>query len=172
MIDERPAVVAVLNVAVNDASAERVKLHAAVPLQAPPHPANVEPAPGVAVSVTPVPPAKLALHADPQLMPAGELVTEPVPVPAFCTVNLKFVGATGLNVAVTEALADSVTLQLAVPLHAPDHPPNVEPELGVALKATAVPLANVALHVDPQWMPAGELVMLPPPPPEFATVNE
>ena len=78
---------------------------------------------------------------------------------------------TGLNVAVTEELADNVTLQAAAPLHAPDQPAKVEPELGAALSDTAVPLAKLALHVDPQLMPAGLLVTVPAPAPEFATVN-
>ena len=51
----------------------------ASPLQ----PAKVEPASGVAVRVTTVFSAKLALHVSPQLIPAGALVTVPLPVPAF-----------------------------------------------------------------------------------------
>jgi hypothetical protein len=51
----------------------------------PVHPANVDPVPAVAVNVTDVPLAKFVLHVVPQLMPAGELVTVPVPVPAFDT---------------------------------------------------------------------------------------
>jgi len=74
-------------------------------------------------------------------------------------------------VAVTDVFADNVTLQLAVPLHAPDHPANVEPEFGAALSDTAVPLTKLALHVDPQLMPAGLLVTVPAPVPEFVTVT-
>ena len=52
-----------------------------VPLQ----PAKVEPDAGVAVRVTTVPLLKFAEQVLPQLMPAGELVTVPLPVPALTT---------------------------------------------------------------------------------------
>lgn len=76
---------AVLNVAVADAVADAIMLHVPVPLQAPDQPANVDPEFGVAVSVTAVPAAKLALQVCPQLMPEGVLVTVPAPVPAATT---------------------------------------------------------------------------------------
>ena len=78
---------------------------------------------------------------------------------------------TTLKVAVAVALAVTVRLQEPVPLHAPDHPANAEPEFGDALKVTAVPLTNVALHVCPQLIPAGLLVIAPPPAPVPCTVN-
>jgi len=62
-----------------------------VPEQPPPlHPANVEPAAGAAVSVTAVPFANDAEQAAPHEMPAGALVTVPVPAPALLTVSVKF----------------------------------------------------------------------------------
>jgi hypothetical protein len=52
-----------------------------MPVHGPDHPANVVPALGVAVSVTVVLVGKLAVHVGAQVMPAGTLVTVPVPVP-------------------------------------------------------------------------------------------
>jgi hypothetical protein len=62
-------------------------VHVPVPEQGPVHPAKTELAPGIAVSVTEVPAAKFAAHAEPQLIPDGLLVTVPVPVPDSVTVN-------------------------------------------------------------------------------------
>ena len=58
-----------------------------VPVQAPDQPVKSELASGFAVSVTEVPMAKFTLHAKPQLIPDGLLVTVPPPVPAFWTVS-------------------------------------------------------------------------------------
>jgi len=96
---------AVENVAPTAVSLCRVRLHGVVPEHAPVHPVKVEPLLGFAVSVTDVPMVKLALHVDPQLMPAGLLVCVPVPVPEFVTVSCAVAGGGGteaLNVAVTD----------------------------------------------------------------------
>jgi hypothetical protein len=118
--------------------------------------------------VTGVPLAKLVLHVVPQLMPEGLLVT--VPGPVLCTVSWTVGGAT-LNVAVTEVLAVRVTAHVPVPLQAPDQPANVEPVLGVAVSVTGVPLAKLALHVCPQLMPEGVLVIVPAPAPPLCTMS-
>ena len=52
------------------------------------HPAKVDPDAGVAVKATTAPLLKLAEQVVPQLMPAGELVTVPLPVPVEDTVRL------------------------------------------------------------------------------------
>ena len=80
-----------LNVAVTVWSALKVTLQvAAVPVQAPLHPANIEKvdgAPGVSVRVTAVPEAKVAVQVPGQLIPLGELTTVPTEVPLVVTVS-------------------------------------------------------------------------------------
>ena len=63
---------------------------APVPLQAPLQAASRDPVAGAAVNVTMVPEGKLAVHVVPtglHEMPAGLLVTVPVPVPPVLTVK-------------------------------------------------------------------------------------
>ena len=60
---------------------------ATVPLQAPLQPVKLEPGAATAVSVTLAPFAKSSSQVAPQTMPAGLLVTEPLPVPALTTVS-------------------------------------------------------------------------------------
>jgi hypothetical protein len=79
--------------ALTDFAASMVTLHAPVPLQAPPQPANVELEPGAAVKLTTVPLAKSAEQLEPQAIPGGELATVPVPVPLFVSVRVKDVEA-------------------------------------------------------------------------------
>jgi hypothetical protein len=147
-----------------------VNVHVPVPSQGPaPQPANVDPFVGVAVNTICVPLAKLAVHAVPQLIPAGALVTVPVPVPPFVTVNATAFEV--LNVAVTIAAAVNVTTQAPLPLHAPLHPAKVEPAAAVCVNVTIVPLAKVAVHAVPQLIPAGALVTVPVPVPASATVS-
>ena len=74
----------------------------------------------------------------PQLIPAGALVTVPLPVPALLAVNAK---VWVVKVAVIERAAVMVTEQeAAVPVHAPLQPLKVEPAAGVAVNVTAMPL--------------------------------
>src|SRR5687767_14023077 len=83
---------------------ERAKLQAAVPLQPPVQPLNVNPASGVAFKLTVVPAIKLKIQLVPQLMPEGVLVT--VPLPAFETEMLTVLRE---NVAVQVLLAFMLT---------------------------------------------------------------
>src|SRR5437867_13316427 len=88
-----PAVVTVrtkvgVRVAVTVVAAVSVRAQGPVPVQAPPlQPVKTDPTAGVAVSVTTVPLAKLAVQAVPQSMPVGVLVTVPAPAPAVETVR-------------------------------------------------------------------------------------
>src|SRR5439155_443613 len=101
-----------VKVAVTVVAAEMGTVEVAVPAQPPPlQPLKVEPVVGTAVSVTAVPLVKLAAQVAPQMMPAGALVTAPLPVPALLTVSVKV----GVKVAVTVVAAEMVTVQVSVP---------------------------------------------------------
>jgi hypothetical protein len=63
-----------------------------VPEQAPPQPAKIDPAAGVAASFTDVPAGKFELHVCPQLIPDGVLKTVPLPVPEMVTARGRFWG--------------------------------------------------------------------------------
>jgi len=126
-----------LNVAVTASAAFTVTEQPAVPVQpAPLQPAKLEPSAAVAVNATTWPLAKLAEQVGWQEIPAGALVTVPLPPPASVTVNVKFVVLL-VKVAVTVAAAVNVTEQPAVPLQpAPLQPAKVEPAAAVAVSAT------------------------------------
>src|SRR3989449_3637914 len=117
-----------VNGAVTVVAALRVTGQAPGPEQPPPlQPLKVEPAAGAAVSVTAVPPAKLAAQVAPQVMPAGLLVTVPAPVPALETVSVKV----GVKVAVTVVAAEIVAAQAPVPEQPPPlQPLKIEPAAG------------------------------------------
>jgi LEA14-like dessication related protein len=109
---------------------------------------------------------------------AAACVNVSVPVDEFPPITL--VGLTvieesaagaELKFALTDFAASIMTLQPPVPLQAPLQPANVEPESGVAVKLTTVPLAKFAEHVVPQEIPGGELATVPVPVPLFATVR-
>src|SRR5262245_240721 len=163
-----------LTVSVNDWSAKvAVTLRAAlivtvqvvaVLVQPPLQPENVEPAACAAVRVTAVPDESDIEHVVPQLMPAGELVIVPLPVPALLTVSANEDGSANVAVTVRAALIGTVQV-LAVPAQAPLQPVNVEPAAGAAVRVTAVPDESDIEHVVPQLMPAGELVTVPLPAP-------
>src|SRR3989442_3828485 len=159
-----------LKVAVTVVAAETVTTQVPVPVQPPPlQPLKADPAAGAAVSVTAVPLVKLAEQVAPQGMPAGELVTVPLPVPALLTVSAK---AGRVKGAVTVVAAETVTTQVPVPLQPPPlQPVKVEPPAGVAVSVTAVPPVKLAEQVAPQLIPAGELVTVPLPVPAGVTVR-
>ena len=103
-----------------------------LPLQ----PANLEFADGEAAKVTTVLLPKDAKQVEPQVMPAGLLVTVPLPAPVLLTVNAYVINA---KLAVTAFAAFIVTLQVPIPEHPlPLQPVNVEPVDAAAVKVTAV----------------------------------
>src|SRR6267142_4792017 len=117
-------------VAVTARAALMVRLQVPVPVQLPLQPEKVAPAAGAAVKVTTVPLVKEAEQVAPQSMPAGALVT--VPVPALVTVRAK---DGKVNVAVTVCAALIVTVQVPVPVQPPPvQPVKVEPAAGAAVK--------------------------------------
>jgi hypothetical protein len=145
------------NVAVTVCATLIVTVHVvAVPLHAPPQPANLVPAAVVAVSTTLDPVATLALQV---VAPLPQLTPPPVtlPLPATETESTTVVGVPPENVALTlfALLIETVQVGL-VPLQAPPHPANVAPEAGVAVSVTLAPSAWLAVHVvapPPQLMP-------------------
>lgn len=70
-------------------------------------------------------------------MPAGALVTVPVPAPARVTVTWS--APEPMKLAVTDWAPDVGRTQAPVPVHAPLHPPKEKPAAGVAFNVTCVP---------------------------------
>jgi len=86
-------------VAVTEVATLIVTVQVPLPVQPPPlQPLKVEPAAGAAVKVTMVPLANEAEQVVPQEMPAGLLVTVPLPVPALETVSARVVVETPVPV--------------------------------------------------------------------------
>ena len=156
--------------AVTVVAAVTVTTHVPVPLHPPPdHPVKREPGTAVAVNVTAAPVLYFSVQSVPHVMPAGELLTVPAPVPLFATVSVYC----GTKVAVTVVSAVMVTTHVPVPLHPPpDQPVNAMSAFGVAVNVTAVPVLYFSAQSAPHVMPAGELLTEPvPDPPAALTVN-
>jgi hypothetical protein len=130
----------------------------------PVHPTNVEPFAAVADKVTMVPLLYIAVQLLPQLIPAGELATVPLPVPALDTERPKVCSA---NMAVQDAAAVIVNEPVLHP--APLQPAKIEPDAAVGVRVTVVPLVKDDEQTVPQLMPAGELVTVPVPVPVLIT---
>lgn len=107
----------------------------AVPVHTPPQPSKTEPWSAVSVSVTVLPAGKVALQAEPQLIPGGLLVIVPVPLP-----DLLIVTNAPVKLAVTCLSAFISRMQEPTPLHAPPHPTKSFPGSGMAVSVTEVPL--------------------------------
>jgi hypothetical protein len=77
-----PVVGTIAKVAVAEVAVVMVRVQEEVPEQAPLQPVNDDPDAAEAVRVTEAPEAKAAEQVVPQLIPAGDEVTVPAPVPA------------------------------------------------------------------------------------------
>ena len=104
-------------------------------------------------------------------MPAGLLVTVPIPAPVRVTVRVNvFTGA--VKFAVTVWSAFITTIHAPVPLQPPPlQPVNVEPPVEAAVRVTVLPLGKFAAQVAPQEMPLGLLVTVPVPVPDLLAAN-
>ena len=146
-----------------------VKLHVA-PVHTPLQAENVNPAFGVSESVTGVPLVKLAEQVPGQLIPAGELVTDPPPTGVIVTVTLFVAG--GANVAVTETGDDTIrTVHAPEPEQSPPQLTKLNPNVGVSDNEMDVPALNVPEHAGGQEIPAGLEVTVPSPLGVIVTVN-
>ena len=158
-----------MKVAVTDLAALIVTLQDPAPVHAPDHPVKVELVFGAAVRVTDVPELQASVQSVPQLMPEGEDVTVPVPVPALLTVRVYgFVDEAKL--AVTGVFVFIVRTHCPFPVQTPpDHPVNSEPVFGDAVSVMIAPALYVSEQSEPQLIPKGEDVVVPVPVPDFAT---
>src|SRR5664279_4437208 len=104
-------------------------------------------------------------------MPAGELVTVPVPVPLLATLRASL--GIAANSAPTDFAALIVTLHSFDPTieSQPLQTTALEPGSATALRVTALPASNSASQVPPQLIPAGELVTVPVPLPLLVTLS-
>ncbi len=101
-----------------------------VPVHAPLQPVKVEPVAGVAVRLTVVPYAYVAL------LPMETGLTLPLPVPDLLTLRVNVCKA---KLALTDFEEPIVTAQGPVPVHAPLQPVKVELLAGVGVRLTVAP---------------------------------
>src|SRR5262249_6398506 len=98
-----------VNVAVTDSFALIVMVQFPTPAQAPLQPENVEPELGTALKLPGVPVTKPATQVLPQSIPAGLLVTCPLPPPASVTERVKLSVPTPPSITVTLLLSALAT---------------------------------------------------------------
>ena len=127
-------------VAVTLLAALIVTVQRSVPVQEPVQPVNTKPDPATAVSVTVVPWSKSASQAEPQLMPAGLLVTVLVvaPEPFFATARFTCCAGSKKAVAYWALLITSVQVSPVELAQSSAQPINAIPASGVAVSVTEV----------------------------------
>ena len=112
-----------------------VKVHVrAEPEHAPVQFTKRKPVSGVAVKVTDVPEATVALQFLPQSIPTDAALIAPLPEVFAKTL----IGMAKFAVTLTALLAVTVQVKL-LPLHAPPQPANILPDEGEAVSVTIVP---------------------------------
>ena len=84
-------------VAITVLSESKVIVQTPVPEHPPDQPVKVEPEAGEEARVMVAPLATVAVQVEPQLMPAGVEVTDPLPLLVFDKLTLKLCVATGVN---------------------------------------------------------------------------
>ena len=100
--------VSAANVAVTEVAPLTVTVQLPVPEQPPLQPVKLEPALATAVKVTCSPELNDAEQVAPQAMPAGKLVTVPVPVPADVTVSVFETAVAKAAVTVVDPVRETV----------------------------------------------------------------
>ena len=134
-----------------------------LPLLLPPPISDTDaPAPNVALHTPLVTPAVMVHE-----IPDGELDTLPVPLPVPLTDTIP---AGGTRYVSSATRACDIVMRQGLPTQSPLHPENRLPPVGICVSDTSVPLANATLHTPDdvpslmtQLMPAGALVIVPPP---------
>ena len=151
---------------------------AAVPVQLPDQPENVEPVAATAVSTTDVFATTAIEHVVPQLMPEGAEVIVPLPLPARLAASVSVGGGGGgsevilLNVAVqVERALTTMVVVAVVPEQAPDQPAKTESTALAAVNRTESLLLTRVLQSLPQEMPDGIELTLPLPVPALTTAS-
>ena len=97
--------------------------------ECPLQPSKTEPAPALAVSVTTVFSTYVWLQSEPQLIPAGLLVTVPVPEPFRVTVRVWELGAVTVSVssAITTTFVQGALVQVKSPPYSDTVPLRIQP---------------------------------------------
>src|SRR6056297_3279057 len=146
------------NVAVTERAWSMATTQGPVPEQSPDQPTKFAPGAGCACSTTFSAGRNDALQAEAgQSMPAGVLVTAPGPLTATSS------GFVAMKLAETARGPSMEIVHAPSPLQSPAQLSNANPDAGIAVSVTSVPVGNSAEHVPGQSMPPGMLVTLPPP---------
>ena len=148
------------------------------PVQSPDHPTKSDPAVGETVSVT-SPDANNAVQVVPQLIPLGELIIVPSPLPVLMTNNCLSVDVS--NTALIVLATSILTVQVGLagthnPRSAPLQFTKIEPVLGAAVSVTKESMRMSLLQSEPQLITVEPSVTalpvtVPTPLPDLAMVK-